>query len=429
MKRQGPGAGVHPKRGPRPRETGALAALHSRPFRIYAAGQLAATISLWIQRIVQDWLVFELTGSPAMVGALVLIQFGPTLLLGMWGGVIADRYATGRLLLFTQSGAAVVALLMAVLGLTGGLGVATIFIAVAVLGVLSVVERPAQQVFVGELVDAARLPNAISMNSTIFQTGSMLGPAVGGLMIPLGPGWAFGTAALLSAGNVLALKQIAARAEARHAAPKAKGQIAEALRYCVQRPPIFWTLLLLCFVSLIGLNWPVLLTSMAEAAGAGGVGYGLYTSALGAGALIGALLALRRSVVRLRSVYLATVGFMIFKLIAAFVGNQWIFVSLIAAAAACSILMWTAANTTLQQSSERYIRGRVMSLYILIAIGGQALGGPLLGWVIELTGPQGAMALSAGIPLAAALSIGSLALLWQRRARHQASAEAQGKGI
>ncbi len=195
-----------------------------------------------------------------------------------------------------------------------------------------------------------------------------------------------------------------------------KGQIAEALRYCRRKPAIFWTLLLLVFVSLVGLNWPVLLTGMADRVFfSGAAGYGLYTSMVGAGALLGALLSLRRQTVSLRSVYLATALFMTLKLASSFAPEPISFVVLLALAAAGSILMWTAANTLLQFSSNRRIRGRVMSLYLLIAVGGQAFGGLLLGWIVEHAGPRVGMAVSGGIPLAACLVIGGVLALRARR--------------
>lgn len=394
-------------------------ALSERGYRLFAGAQMVSMIGLWVQRVVQDWTVLELTGSAALVGLLVLMQFGPNLLFGMWGGLIVDRSAVRRILLIVQVGATVVSVVLCVFAFTGNMSAELIFASVLVMGVLSVLEMPARQVFVGELVSARSLPNAISMNATIFQTGTMLGPAIGGLLIPVGISWAFLIAALLQGSSVILLFAIRAPLRPRTPAPRKKGQIIEALQYCRRKPQIFWTLFLLLFVALIGLNWPVLLTSMADRVfDSGGTGYGLYTSAVGLGAVLGALLSLQRSHVRLRSVYFSTIAFMVFKLVSAFVPSQTVFVILIALAGSCSVLMWTAANTTLQSHSNQMIRGRVMSLYILIAAGGQALGGPLLGVIIEQLGTRWGMALSGGIPLIAALTTGLfLAVRTSRRAR------------
>ncbi|MFT4136432.1 MFS transporter [Microbacterium sp.] len=400
-----------------PRGRGLVRALGIPSFRTYIGGQLASTIAVWTQRIAQDWMVLELTGNVAAVGALVLFQFGPMLLFGMWGGVVVDRHATRRILFLTQSGALLVSVALAVLALSGHLSTASIFVAVTVVGLLSPLDQPARQIYVSELVEPGDLPNAISLSSTTFQVGTMAGPALGGLLLPLGPQWAFLASAGLSVIALLALLAIPRSSLLpRERAPRAKGQIAEALRYCRRKPAIFWTLLLLLFVSLVGLNWPVLLTGMADRVfGSGSTGYGFYTSMVGAGALLGALLSLRRRSVSLRAVYLATAGFMTFKLLAAFAPEPVSFVTLLALSAAGSILMWTAANTLLQFSSNRSIRGRVMSLYLLIAVGGQAIGGLLLGWIVEHAGPRAGLAVSAGIPLLACLGIGGFLLIRARR--------------
>lgn len=382
-------------------------ALRAPKFGLYAGGQLASSSAVWVQRIVQDWVVLELTGSAAMVGVLVMFQFGPTLLLGMWGGVIVDRRSTRSVLLVTQAGAAIVAVALTVLAFADALTAPLIYGAVVVVGLFSLVDQPARQVFVGELVGGRALPNAISMNSTIFQVSTMVGPAIGGLLIPIGAPWAFLTGAILALIGLGTLFAVGQPSFPRERAPRGRGQIVEALRYCARKPGISWTLCLLLFVALIGLNWPVLLTSMADRVFAsGGTGYGLYTSAVGVGALAGALLSLRRTGVRLRTVYGATGAFMTFKVVSAASPSQVFFVVAIALAGCCSILMWTAANTMLQSSSNRAIRGRVMSLYLLIAVGGQALGGPLLGWIIEHFGARTGMALSGGIPLLAVILLG-----------------------
>lgn len=391
-------------------------ALQERGYRLFAGAQLSAMMGLWVQRVVQDWTVLELTGSAALVGFLILMQFGPNLLFGMWGGLIVDRGRTRRILLIAQIGATVVSVLLCIFAFAGAMSAELIFASVLAMGLLSVLEMPARQVFVNELVSGRSLPNAISMNSTLFQTGTMLGPAIGGLLIPVGISWAFLIAAILQCTSVLLLLGIRKTLHTRTPAPRSKGQIIEALRYCVGKPVIFWTLFLLLFVALIGLNWPVLLTSMADRVfESGGTGYGLYMSAVGVGALLGALLSLSRARVRLSSVYVSTIAFMLFKLLSGLVASQTVFVILIGLAGACSVLMWTAANTTLQSNSNHMIRGRVMSLYLLIAAGGQALGGPTLGWIVEHFGARWGMVISGGVPLIAALITGAVLLIRHRR--------------
>lgn len=413
--------GPEPSEGPhgRRRIGNLFVSLTVPRYGIYASSQLASTIAIFIQRVVQDWVVFELTGNAALVGVLVMFQFGPTLLLGMWGGVLVDRRSTKTILIITQAGAAVIALALTVLAFTQQLSAGLIFAAVGIVGCLQLVDQPARQVYVGEIVGSTHLPNAISLNSSIFQVGTMVGPAIGGLLIPLGSEWAFLSGSILALASLVLLVVLGDPAHPRERAPRSRGQIREALLYCLRTPAIFWTLLVLIFVSLLGLNWPVLLTAMAERVfGTGGTGYGLYTSVVGAGAILGALLSLRRTSVRLRSVYINAVGFMAFKLLAGLVDSQALFVAALALAGCFNVLMWTASNTMLQSSSRRSIRGRVMSLYLLIAVGGQAIGAPVLGWIVEQLSPRWGMIISAGVPLIAALLIGTILAV-----RHARSAQ------
>ncbi|MFT4211933.1 MAG: MFS transporter [Microbacterium sp.] len=400
-----------------PRRRDPIGALRIPTYRVFIAGQLAAAMAIWIQRIAQDWTVLQLTGDAAVVGALVLFQFGPALFLGMWGGLVVDRNSARVILLVTQTTAAAVAALLALLAFAGLLSTGAIFAAVAVTGLLALVDLPARQVLVAEIAHPAVLPNAISLNATISQLAQMIGPAVGGVLLVIGDRWAFLSAAALAAVDIVTLALV------RTSSPRipvgegaGRGQIREALVYCIRNRSIRLTFAVLFVVSLIGINWPVLLTSVAERVfDTGATGYGLYTSALGVGALVGALLSLARQGVRLRTVYSATVGFMGFKLLAAFAPSQWLFVALIAASAACNILMWTASNTMVQTSSSLAMRGRVMSLYIVIASGGQAFGGPILGLIVEQLGARWGMALSGGIPLVVTCAIAAAVLRSRKR--------------
>ncbi|WP_237715219.1 MFS transporter, partial [Arthrobacter sp. TB 23] len=152
-------------------------------FRRFAISHLVAVIAVWMQRIAQDWMVLELSGSVTAVGITVALQFAPFLLLGPYGGIIADRYPKRILLIITQSMAALMAAAMAVLALTGVVEVWHVYVIAFTLGLVTVVDAPARQVFVNDLVGPVHLRNAISLNSSIFQVGAMVGPAVSGVLI------------------------------------------------------------------------------------------------------------------------------------------------------------------------------------------------------------------------------------------------------
>ncbi|HEX7203447.1 MAG TPA: MFS transporter, partial [Arthrobacter sp.] len=147
-------------------------------FRIFAAGHFIAVIAIWMQRIAQDWMVLQLSGSVTAVGITVALQFLPSLLLGPWGGMVADRFAKRKILILCQSLAAVLAAALAALALTGSVQVWHVYVIALVLGLVTVLDQPARQVFVNELVGPTYLRNAISVNSTTFQLGGLIGPAL-----------------------------------------------------------------------------------------------------------------------------------------------------------------------------------------------------------------------------------------------------------
>lgn len=392
-----------------------FSALQERPYRRFAPGMIASITAVWMQRVAQDWLMLETTGSAALVGLLAVCQFGPMLVFGIWGGVIVDRYRTRSLLLITQGGMLAVCAALAIAAATmEQVSPVLLFAGALAIGMLAPVDQPARAVFVGELVGMRVLPNAIAMNSSIFQVGMTVGAAIGGSLLPISPALPFLASAVLagySFATILSIRTNTLHTRAR--VPRAKGQIVETLHYIRQSAAIFWTLFVMTFASLIGLNWSVLLSAMADRVfQTGGTGYGLYTAALSGGSFVGALIALSRVRVRLRSVFVWTSVFMGFKLLASFAQDSAVFVALIACAGAGMVLMWTAANTLLQSLSSPSIRGRVMSLYLLIAMGAQAVGGPLLGWVTEQWGARSGFVVSSGIPLLVTVASG-IVLAWR----------------
>lgn len=400
--------GIIPVPDSPPRWSDMWRALTVHNYRLYAVSQIFALTSVWMQRITQDWMLFELTGNVTTVGLLVMAQFGPILLFGLLGGVIVDRYPKRSIIMISQSIVISCGATLAVLTFAGVLQAWHMFALATLVGFASVVDQPARQVFVSELVGRQLLRNAVSTNSAIFQTSALIGPAIAGaLLVGYGGGWAF-LATVIGGAVSLALLFSLRRSELHRfpPAPRAKGQVREALAYVRRKPVIFWTLILLLFVAGVGMNWSVLLAPFADDVFfAGAQGYGSYNSAIAAGALIGALLAMRRRIVRLRTFVGGVGAMMSFKVLAAFMPVELAFMLTIAATGLCSVLMWTAANALIQMSSNMLIRGRVMALYLLVSVGGQAVGGPLLGSIVDLLGPRAGMAISGAVPLLAAIVI------------------------
>lgn len=397
------------------RET--LVSLRVHNYRLFAGSNLVANTALWMQRIAMDWLVLTLSGSATAVGVTVAAQFTPMLFLGLFGGVIADRYPKRNLLMLTQSVAATLAATLAVLTLTGEVRVWQVWGISLILGFVTVVDNPARQVFVNELVGPRYLRNAISLNSSIFQVGGLIGPALGGIMITaVGAGWAFAINGIGCAVVVFTLSRLdVSRLHASVVAPRTKGQLVEGLRYARSKPTIFWTVLMLAFLSVFAFNMPVLLSSFANSVfKVGAQGYGLFNAVVAAGAFAGAILSTRRMTVRLSAVIGAAGALGVFQLLAGFAPNEFAFTVLLVGTGLANLLFITGANSIIQMSSNVQIRGRVMSLYILVLLGGQAIGGPIMGQIVEAIGTHRAMVLSGAIPAIAAVVI---ALLIARRSR------------
>jgi len=199
-------------RSPRPSprsDHGALAALRSRNYRRYLLGQSLANLGTWLQSIAQDWLVLHITGSPTAVGITMALQFLPMLLFGVHGGMLADRWPKRRLLLATQSTNAALTAALAVLTLQGVVRVEHVYLFALVSGLVFVVDAPARQAFVSEVVPPQHLRGAISLNAAVFQSARLVGPAVAGLLIEtVGTGWAFAANAVCYLGPTIGLMRV-----------------------------------------------------------------------------------------------------------------------------------------------------------------------------------------------------------------------------
>lgn len=392
----------------RPAWRDTFSALRLRNYRLYALGQVIANTAGWMQRIATDWLVLEISGSVALVGLTIAIQFLPTIALGAWAGVLADRLPKRVVLVCTLSLIAALSFLLAGLAITGHATLMAVYGIVLLIGIVQVFDGPARVVFVNELVGAAHLRNAISLNASIFHLGALLGPAVAGaLIVFIGSGWAIaanGFAALVCIGLLVAMRRDEMHIAPR--APSAKGQIREAARYVLSKPTLFWTMLMIGIASMFGMPMPTLLAGVADTVyDTGASGYGLYNSLAAIGALLGALASARRSSLRLRTIIL---GGMLYGVVLALLGLAPfypLFLALLIGVGLSRLLFTIAAETMVQFSSNLMIRGRVMAFWVMIVLGAQAVGGPLMGWIAEMIGPKNALVVAGGVPALAAAAI------------------------
>ena len=377
-------------------------------FRLFAIGHFIAVIAVWMQRIAQDWMVLQLSGSVTAVGITVALQFMPSLFLGPWAGMMADRFAKRKILILCQCVAAVLAATLAVLAISQVVQVWHVYVIALVLGLVTVLDQPARQVFVNELVGPRYLRNAISVNSTTFQLGGLIGPALAGILLTaVGAGWAFAANALACCSTVAMLLLLRKdKLFITAPAPKRKGMLREGLDYALSKPTIYWPWLMAGFVAVFAMSLPVILAAFADHVyDVGAAGYGLLNALVALGALSGAVASTRRRQLRLRSVVACAGMYGLMLCLASLAPSLvWFGAAMVLSGFWC-LMFLTGSNQLVQISSNMGIRGRVMSLYIMVLIGGQAIGGPMIGWVAEHIDPQTAILVSGGVPALAAVVI------------------------
>ncbi|MEU3781506.1 MFS transporter [Streptomyces sp900129855] len=386
-----------------------FSSLSIRNYRLFFLGQVVSNIGTWMQRIAQDWLVLSLTGSATAVGITTALQFLPMLLFGLYGGVLVDRLPKRRALLFTQSAMALTGIALAALTLSGHVEVWHVYVAAFAVGLATVVDNPARQSFVSEMVGPDQLQNAVSLNSANFQSARLVGPAVAGLMITgVGTGWAFLANGLSFVAPIAGLLLMRARElHVVERAPRAKGQLREGLHYVAGRPDLIWTIVLVGFIGTFGFNFPVYLSAFADDVFHAGAGsYSLFNTLMAVGSLAGALLAARRGTARMRVMIAAAVAFGTMEIVASLAPSLWLFALLMAPIGMFGMTINVTANTSIQMGTDPAMRGRVMALYMMVFLGGSPVGAPIAGWVTDAYGVRAGLAAGGVISAAAAVTVG-----------------------
>ncbi|GAA1739858.1 MFS transporter [Nonomuraea sp. AD125B] len=379
--------------------------LRIRNYRMFAAGGAVSNVGTWLQRTAQDWLVLDLTnGSAAALGTATALQFLPMLLFGMFGGVLADRYPKRPILVAAQSLMAMLALTIGVLTMTGSAQVWHVYVMAFLLGMISCVEVPTRQAFVVEMVGRRDLPNAIALNSSIFNLARVVGPALAGVLIYVlgGTGPIFLVNALTFGAVISSLVFMrASELNPAEPVPRAKGQLREGLRYVVRREELLLPVLLIGFVSMFSQSFSMSIALMArEVFKAGASSFGLASSMFAVGALGGALLAARRAKLTNKVLFAGAIGFGAFQILTALAPFYPVYLLLLVPTGVALITVNTAANASVQLATSAEMRGRVMGIYMLVFTGGAPLGAPLVGWLSELGGPRLGVLLSGVLVLA-----------------------------
>jgi MFS family permease len=364
--------------------------LHNHNYRLYATGGVVSNTGTWMQRVAQDWLVVVLAvNDGTALGITTGLQFLPALLLSPYAGLIADRFPKQLLLQVTQTVMALTALLLGVLAVTGTVEVWHVYVLAFVFGVGSAFDAPARQSFVSEMVDADDLSNAVGLNSASFNAARVAGPALAGLLIGVlgggaeATGWVILLNGLSYAAVVFALRRMVVAdlhpspREERH-----KGMILDAVRYLRGRPDLMMILGVVFFAGTFGLNFQMTSALMAtQVFDKGATEYGLLGSAMAVGSLTGALMAARRTRIRLRLVAGAGLFFGAVEILAGLSPTYLVYMLIVPLLGFSALTMITAANTTMQLATAPHLRGRVMALYLMVFMGGTPLGSPFIGWI------------------------------------------------
>ena len=398
--------------------------LGQRNYRIWAAGAFVSNVGTWMQRIAQDWLVLtQLSNhSGAAVGVVMALQFGPPIILMPVVGRVADRVDRRKLLLATQSAMAATALGLGLLVITGVVTLWEVYVFAGLMGCISAFDAPVRQTFVAELVGDEDLPNAIALNSTLFNSAQLIGPAIAGVLIAaLGTGWLF----IINGLSFIAVLTSLLKMRVSELRPLPNRSVAGAgmldgLRYVKHKPDLVIALIMLFVVGTYGVNFPIFISTMSVTTFQGGPHlYGALSSALAVGSVVGALLAAGREQPRLTLLAASAFGFGIAGTLAAVMPNVWSFGVTLVALGAMSQTFTTSTNSLVQLRTDPAMRGRVMAIYMAIFLGCTPLGAPAIGWIADVFGPRWALGVGAASGFVAAI----FAVVYHRfyRAKSQAT--------
>jgi MFS family permease len=382
-------------------------ALRIRNYRAYFAGQVVSLWGTWAQNVGMAWLVLELShASGVALGVVTACEFLPMLLFGLWAGVLADRLDKRRLIVATQLALATVASTLAVLDLTGAVRLWMAFALAFAFGLATAIDTPARLSFVVEVVGRDDLPNALALNSVVVSAGQLVGPALAGLLIAGGgTGLCFAANALSYVGTIIAVMSMRRdELEPAAAVPRAMGQVKDGLRYTWATRALRANMVMIAFVSLLAFNFPVVLPLLAKETFAGGAGtYSLLTSAMGAGALIGAFaLAVMGRPTGARLVA-ACVLFGTSMCLAAGAPTLVAVVCVMPAIGLGQLVIASTSNALVQLDSDPAMRGRVTAIRSVTSQGVTPIGGVLIGAVAQAFGARWAVAVGGAGALAAVI--------------------------
>jgi MFS family permease len=374
-------------------------------YRRYFAGQVVSLSGNWMQIVAETWLVLKLTSSGLAVGVTACLQFAPILVLGAFGGLLADRFPKRRILMLTQAAMALPALALWGLAATGAVELWMVFALVLARGTVNALDNPTRQSFVIEMVGSDRVVNAVGLNSVLVHTARIAGPAMAGVVIAT---WGVAPCFLINALTFLAMLFALRRMEPHdlHATaltPRKPGAVRDALAYVRRTPELAIPLALMAAVGTLSFNFQVLLPLLARFSFHGGATtYAGLLTAMGVGAVAGALAtgARGRTSPKLLVGSAALMGGLTLAVAAA--PSIPIAAVLLVPLGASTVTFAAGVNSGLQLAVDPAMRGRVMALYSIVFLGSTPIGGPIAGWLAEAISPRAGLVLGGVAALTAA---------------------------
>jgi MFS family permease len=396
-----------------------LRSMHSRNYRLFFFGQLVSLIGTWMQTVALGWLVYTITKSPAEIGLITAVQFIPVLFGSIHSGLIADRFDKRTVLIWTQSLFTVQAAVLTGVAVAHVATLPVLYALALVQGAITTVDNPTRQAFVSEMVSEGSLANAVGLNSAMFNTARILGPALGGVLIDV-----VGTTTCFAVNTVSFLAVIGALVAMRPSeffrglpAAREKGALRAGLRYAWEEPTLRLVLGMVLLIGTLAMNFQVLLPVVAKAVFHGTAGtYGFLSAAIGVGSLVGALIAASRARPTVRLLGVAAGGFGISMLFDAAAPALGLETAALVVTGIASVTFMATANVTLQLTSRPEMRGRVMAIYMMFLLGSTPIGGPIVGWIGGEWSARWSLAVGAVACLvAAAWTIPVASTRWQDR--------------
>jgi MFS family permease len=401
--------------GGRVRFTATGRALRHRNFRFFFFGQLISVTGTWMQTVAQGWLLVTLVGKDQAIiylGLLGAVQFLPVLVLGLFGGIIADIWPKRRTVIGTQMAAGLLALVLGGLVYSHLVAIWHVFVLAFLLGLVNTVDMPARQSFVVEMVGGDDIANAVALNSAVFNGARIVGPAVGGILIAV-----VGTALCFALNGIsyvavviglLAMRDSELRPSTRLAMPRNLSEVGanlgEGLRYVWETPVVLLAISVIGFVSTFGMNFNVILPVMAAGVlNAGPTGFGVLYASMGAGALVAALLVATLTRPRLRILIGGGVVLGLSEFVLAGTGSLAVAVVAVFFAGLGAIATSITANSLVQITVPGPLRGRVMSVYTTVFTGSTPIGNGLTGAFGGLWGTPVALVMNGAVALVAEL--------------------------